>query len=430
GLLLPKALLKAFDWPAIRSQITVDGVVALADAEAVAAGRFAPNVDAVEAQRAADDSLDHETPLSEVFEDQISCADIILLTKADLAGEAGLAAARRVIDLALPLLEAGQSLRFAVLPAGKDPDDLIKAEGPPAMQAVIDSAMPMVQLLWQRETEGQVFDSPERRAALDKTLRQLISRIQDPSIKTHYGEAIKDLRWELFGSRRREGQSGQGERRSFTPFQRPPGGARRGGGNWPLPQLPPIASTKRSLLVGGDEAVTERLREAVILATLICHPALIHLFEAGFERLEMSTPEYRALQAAILRHADAENLKEILGRELPDALEMLFSLSHLQIAPPILNPDDTAGARQCLEEEMAKLQASRGVLREMKDAAEDLEGLADEGVTWRLSQAAQARNRAGRAMNDDASDLGEDSAALSKHLQSLIDAQIWVKKKG
>ena len=79
---------------------------------------------------------------------------------------------------------------------------------------------------------------------------------------------------------------------------------------------------------------------------------------------------------------------------------------------------------------MAKLHASRGVLREMKDAAEDLEGLADEGVTWRLSQAAQARNRAVRAMNDDASDLGEDSAALSKHLQSLIDAQIWVKKKG
>ena len=97
GLALPKPLLKAFDWPAIRSRITVDGVIALADAEAVAAGRFAPDVDAVEAQRAADTSLDHETPLSEVFEDQILCADLILLSKADLAGEAGLAAARDVI---------------------------------------------------------------------------------------------------------------------------------------------------------------------------------------------------------------------------------------------------------------------------------------------------------------------------------------------
>lgn len=97
GLALPKPLLKAFDWPAIRSRITVDGVIALADAEAVADGRFAPNVAALDAQRAADPSIDHETPLSEVFEDQLACADIVLLTKADLAGPEGVAAARKVI---------------------------------------------------------------------------------------------------------------------------------------------------------------------------------------------------------------------------------------------------------------------------------------------------------------------------------------------
>lgn len=102
GLALPKPLLKAFDWPAIRSRITVDGVIALADAEAVAAGRFAPDEAAVNAQRAADESLDHETPLSEVFEDQIACADVVLLTKADLAGEAGVAAARQVIEAEAP----------------------------------------------------------------------------------------------------------------------------------------------------------------------------------------------------------------------------------------------------------------------------------------------------------------------------------------
>ena len=102
GLALPKPLLKAFDWPAIRSRITVDGVIALADAEAVAAGRFAPDVAAVDAQRAADESIDHETPLSEVFEDQISCADVVLLTKADLAGPEGIAAARAVIAAEAP----------------------------------------------------------------------------------------------------------------------------------------------------------------------------------------------------------------------------------------------------------------------------------------------------------------------------------------
>ena len=102
GLALPKPLLRAFDWPAIRSRITVDGVITLADAEAVAAGRFAPDEAAVEAQRLADDGLDHETPLSEVFEDQIACADLILLSKADLAGAAGLAAARAIIAAESP----------------------------------------------------------------------------------------------------------------------------------------------------------------------------------------------------------------------------------------------------------------------------------------------------------------------------------------
>lgn len=102
GLALPKPLLKAFDWPAIRSRITVDGVIAVADAEAVAAGRFAPDEEAIAAQRAGDESIDHETPLSEVFEDQIACADIVLLSKADLAGDEGIASARAVIEAEAP----------------------------------------------------------------------------------------------------------------------------------------------------------------------------------------------------------------------------------------------------------------------------------------------------------------------------------------
>ncbi len=93
GLALPKPLLKAFDWPAIRSLITVDGVITLADAEAVAAGRFAGDVLSQAALQAT-----HDTPLGEVFEDQIACADIVLLSKADLAGDAGVAAARAVIE--------------------------------------------------------------------------------------------------------------------------------------------------------------------------------------------------------------------------------------------------------------------------------------------------------------------------------------------
>ncbi len=112
GLALPKPLLKAFDWPDIRSKITVDGVIALADAEAVADGRFAPNVAAVDAQREADEGLDHETPLSEVFEDQVACADIVLLTKPDLAGPEGVAKAREIVlkeaPRPLPIVEMAE----------------------------------------------------------------------------------------------------------------------------------------------------------------------------------------------------------------------------------------------------------------------------------------------------------------------------------
>ncbi len=89
GLALPKPLVKAFNWPEIRSRVTVDGVVAVVDAPAVAAGQFAEDPDAVQAVREADDMLDHDSPLEEVFEDQLLCADMVLLNKSDLLdGEA------------------------------------------------------------------------------------------------------------------------------------------------------------------------------------------------------------------------------------------------------------------------------------------------------------------------------------------------------
>src|SRR5215207_9761714 len=84
GLALPKPLVRAFNWPDIRSKVTVDGVVAVVDGPAVASGAFAEDPGALEAQRSADSSVDHENPLEEVFEDQLLCADMILLNKTDL----------------------------------------------------------------------------------------------------------------------------------------------------------------------------------------------------------------------------------------------------------------------------------------------------------------------------------------------------------
>jgi cobalamin biosynthesis protein CobW len=89
GLALPKPLLKAFAWPAIRSRVTVDGVIAVVDGPAVAAGRFADDPAAVAAQRAADAAVDHDNPLAEVYEDQLFAADLVVLNKTDLLGDAG-----------------------------------------------------------------------------------------------------------------------------------------------------------------------------------------------------------------------------------------------------------------------------------------------------------------------------------------------------
>lgn len=95
GLALPKPLVQAFNWPEVRTRVTVDGVVTLVDADAVAQGRFAHDEDALSAQRAADDMLDHDSPLEELFEDQLHCADMVVLTKADLISPAALEEVRQ-----------------------------------------------------------------------------------------------------------------------------------------------------------------------------------------------------------------------------------------------------------------------------------------------------------------------------------------------
>ncbi len=318
--------------------------------------------------------------------------------------KAGFRAALRVIDLALPLLEAGKGLRFALLPEGLDPDDLIRAKGPAAMQAVLDQAVPMVHLLWRRETEGRDFDSPERKAALDKTLRAAIATIKDPSIRAHYGEDIKQLRWTLFGSRRPAARRGV--------FQAPSAAT---------------STAKASRLgIGGD--FEDHLREAVILAVLIANPAIIPTFETELERMDCTTEGHDQLRRAILRHGPLPDLRAVLGVENgPDAcavpLEKLFAERHLAVIPAIRRPGDADTARLCVAEEMAKLNARRGHAREIADAMEDMTGLVDEGVTWRLGQAATALDRAHRGDNEDRTEYetGPNGARMKRDERSAFD---------
>ncbi len=102
GLALPKPLLKAFDWPSIRSRLTVDGVIAVVDGPAVAEGRFADDPDLVEQQRRADESLDHDNPLEEVYEDQLSAADLVIVNKSDLLDATRLIEVQGQVSASLP----------------------------------------------------------------------------------------------------------------------------------------------------------------------------------------------------------------------------------------------------------------------------------------------------------------------------------------
>ena len=106
GLALPKPLIKAFNWPAIRTRITVDGVVTVVDGPAFKDGLFADDPDAVEAQRQADEALDHDSPLAELFTDQLACADMVVVNKADLLSEDDLPRVTRKLQAAL-----GKSIR-------------------------------------------------------------------------------------------------------------------------------------------------------------------------------------------------------------------------------------------------------------------------------------------------------------------------------
>jgi len=124
GLALPQPLVRAFNWPGISTQVTVDGVVTVVDGEAVTDGRFAHSVKAIDAQRKLDENLDHETPLSELFEDQVACADMIVVNKADL-----LDAAQADALVASLRSSARDGVQVVKTSMGKLPVDVLLGQG-------------------------------------------------------------------------------------------------------------------------------------------------------------------------------------------------------------------------------------------------------------------------------------------------------------
>ncbi|TRD21581.1 DNA primase [Palleronia caenipelagi] len=318
----------------------------------------------------------------------------VIALDGDVAGQR---AALRVMDLALPMIEAGQSLRFCLMPEGQDPDDLLRAKGPQAMRDLLDRAQPMVTLLWQREVEGRSFDSPERRAALDRALGQTLSRIGDQSIRRHYEQALRDLKWQFFNPRRGAGN----QRKGFAQG----------------PALTGVA----------DGVEGDRLHEALVLSLLIRHPELRADLEERVLELEFHEQAYARLAICVFR-ARAET-EEDLRADLSAgpaaaALEMLDRTRHLRVVPA-LRSGDRATVENCLNEALAKLTARRGAEAELTEAMQEIADVTNDDVlTWRLAEASKARAAAERSRRE--TGKGYDRAAngvlLDRQEKDALDA--------
>lgn len=247
--------------------------------------------------------------------------------------DAGLKAAYRALDLALPLLQPGHSLRFALLPEGQDPDDVLKAQGPDAVRAVIEGAQPLSEVLWQRALTENDRATPERKAQFERDFRNLVNQIGDDVVRKHYLADVAERLTLLFGktspAARRTAKSGPaGQRRApfatrYAPFARP----------WDVPAPP--SPQLRALANARSDAGLER-RERMIVLAVINHPDLLHEVVDEIAGLEFVSRELDSLRTQII---DSASLAESL-----DAAQLKRHL-HLKGLGPVVDRLETQARR-------------------------------------------------------------------------------------
>ena len=211
--------------------------------------------------------------------------------------KAGRKAASRAIDLALPMLEPGKSLAFALLPEGQDPDDLVRSGGKQAIAEVLGAAKPFVDMLWAREFEASQLDTPERRAAFERRLKEPLGQIRDEVTRRHYRLEIDERLGQLFAAaapaprnERRPGFSGGGRGAGRSGF-----GAAAARLNLPLRASPQLA---RSALL--QRAHRENPREAFVLLALASHPDLVLRCVDDIAELALEGPAAERFRQALL----------------------------------------------------------------------------------------------------------------------------------
>jgi DNA primase len=209
--------------------------------------------------------------------------------------EAGLRAAYRAIDRILPQLKPGYSVQFAILPSGKDPDDVVRDGGLEAMKDVMGRARSLIDLLWEREIEQAPWDTPERAAALKQRLRKAVALIGDKDVRALYAHEIKSRLDSLLGTQSSGPQTPQrGAGRGMSRGQKNNWGARR----------PTHASSelRRSELGRGESDFPRR--EAVIILAVLNHPEILISHRDSFENLDLSSSELNGLKFDIIDYFD------------------------------------------------------------------------------------------------------------------------------
>lgn len=212
---------------------------------------------------------------------------------------AGLKAAYRALDLALPLLAPGHSLRFAFLPQGKDPDDLLRAEGAEAVKTVIAAAEPMADVLWRRALDENDRATPERKAAFERDLRALVGAIKDETVRRHYLDDVWQ-RFQMLWSRvaPAAGQPRAQGGRTFQPRLKP------GQKPWEVPQA--ASPQLRAAAQGNTAAAAAERRERMILLSAINHPEILHDFWDEFSALDFTSRTLDSVRTLILDVASSE----------------------------------------------------------------------------------------------------------------------------
>ncbi|POR56841.1 DNA primase [Bosea psychrotolerans] len=226
--------------------------------------------------------------------------------------KAGRKAASRAIDLALPMLEPGKSLAFATLPDGQDPDDLARSGGKMAVAEVLQAARPLVDMLWTREVEAGPLDTPERRAAFERRLKEPLGQIKDEATRRHYRREMDERLSQLFAS----AAPARAERGRDGGFQRgrpQGGGAGRGGfrqavAPWAVGPLKASSQLTQSRLMAGRRG--EDVREAFILLALASHPDLILRCADEIAELALDGPAAERFRQVLLEAAMDDSLDE------------------------------------------------------------------------------------------------------------------------